>query len=73
MGGISEVITHKDTGILIEPRNARAIADAVINLLEDNDTRQKLAERGYRLIKRQYTIERTASTLINFFTTVLKQ
>lgn len=73
VGGISEVITHKDTGILIEPRNARAIADAVINLLQDNDTRQKLAEQGYSLIKSQYTIDKTASTLIEFFTMVLKQ
>jgi len=73
VGGIPEVITHKDTGILIEPKSARAIADAVINLLEDNDIRQKLAERGYNLIKNQYNIERIASNLQKFFATVIEQ
>lgn len=73
IGGIPEIITHKDNGILIEPRNAKAIADAVIKLLKDNDTKQKLAERGYNLIKRNYTIERTSYNLIKFFKTVLEQ
>ena len=72
VGGIPDVITHNLTGILIEPNNTQAIANAIINLLKDYNTQKKLAENGYNLIKNQYTMDITALNLLKLFKTVLR-
>lgn len=37
-----------DAGILIEPKNARKIADSVVSLIENDQVRNMLIERGHR-------------------------
>jgi glycosyltransferase involved in cell wall biosynthesis len=37
-----------DAGILIDPKNARKIADSVVSLIENDQIRNMLIERGRR-------------------------
>ena len=45
-GGISEVIEHNHTGILVTPRAPLKLKAAIIQLLENNKLRERLAEQG---------------------------
>ena len=45
-GGISEVIEHNHTGILVAPQSPLALKSAIIQLLEDNKLREQMAEQG---------------------------
>ncbi|GFO71902.1 teichuronic acid biosynthesis glycosyltransferase TuaC [Bathymodiolus japonicus methanotrophic gill symbiont] len=45
-GGISEVIEHDHTGILVAPQAPLEIKAAIIQLLEDSKLREKMAEQG---------------------------
>lgn len=42
--GVKEVIENDKSGVLVEPRNSRAISQAVVGLLQDNDLRKRIAE-----------------------------
>jgi glycosyltransferase involved in cell wall biosynthesis len=46
VGGIPEVVEDGATGRLVEPRNARALADGVARLLTDPSERQAMGRRG---------------------------
>ena len=46
VGGIPELVQDGKTGILVPPKDAHAIADAVIRLLEDKDLRNKMGENA---------------------------
>lgn len=48
IGGIPEIVEHEKTGLLVEPENTQALADAIGRLLEDDTLRNKLAEAGYQ-------------------------
>lgn len=51
-GGVSEAVEDKITGVLVDPKNVIEIADSIIELIENNDLRQKLGEQGKeRVIK----------------------
>ena len=58
--GCREVVIDKLNGLLVEPRNASALADAIYRLIVDKDMRVKFGAAGRLLAEREYS-----STLIN--------
>ena len=48
VGGLPEMVDHERTGILVPPRDERALADAVVSLLADPDRRRALGANGKR-------------------------
>lgn len=57
VGGVPEIITDKKTGVLIPPRDPRALADAIALLLNDTTATQKYAQAGLEDVQ-QFSQER---------------
>jgi glycosyltransferase involved in cell wall biosynthesis len=53
--GHLETIQHECTGLLVEPSNARAMADAVLELMNDPDLATRLASQGRRRAEIEYS------------------
>jgi glycosyltransferase involved in cell wall biosynthesis len=62
VGGIPDIITNNENGILIPPGSPEAIADAVILVMENSGLREKLIENGYDFV-RNHTAENQARKL----------
>ena len=45
-GGLLDSVDHGKTGLLVQPRDENAIADAIIQLLGDDDLRRRMGEAG---------------------------
>lgn len=45
-GGVLETVAHGETGLLIPPKDASAMANALITLLEDPDRRKRMGQAG---------------------------
>ena len=62
-GGIPEVVSHGVTGLLVPPRDHRALANAISALLKDPDLRERMGraglERAQRLFSAEQMIEKT--------------
>jgi len=50
-GGITEVVLPEKTGLLVEPKNPKQIADAVNRLLKDDKLRKKMGEEGRKRVE----------------------
>jgi glycosyltransferase involved in cell wall biosynthesis len=46
VGSIPEVVDHADNGFIVEPRDSRALAEAIINILKDPALKQRMSERA---------------------------
>src|SRR5262249_16560139 len=57
-GGIREVVFDGQNGLLVEPRDPRALADAIVRLLSDEGRRSTLASEGARIVRERFTVER---------------
>jgi len=55
-----------DAGILIEPKNARKIADSVVSLIENDQIRNMLIERGLRRVEK-FTWQKSAEAALAAF------
>ncbi len=55
VGGIPEIIEDGRSGVLVEPENVEALADAVLALLHDRARRESLAAAGYARVVKHFT------------------
>ena len=56
VGGLTEVIDHGVSGILVERRNPGRCADAVIDLMGDADRRRQLGQSAADFIAKKYSL-----------------
>lgn len=55
--GCREVVVAGETGLLVPPRNAAALADALETLLADPQLRARLAAAGRRRVESEFTVD----------------
>ena len=72
VGGIPELITNNETGILVPPENPRKLADAVNELLSDKEKAEKLATNGNVFVKNNMTWDVILPKYIQFYEDLLK-
>lgn len=58
VGGAPEVITDGETGLLVPPADAKAIAEAVLSLYRDPQRRSEIASAGQTSVRRRFTVPR---------------
>jgi glycosyltransferase involved in cell wall biosynthesis len=64
IGGIPALLEHETHALLLAPRNARAVSEAILRLLGDDALRQKLVHAAYRRAT-EFTVETCAEKLSN--------
>jgi colanic acid/amylovoran biosynthesis glycosyltransferase len=67
VSGIPEVIERGVTGLLVEPRDERDLADAIARLLDDSKLCDSLARKGRQLIEEKFDIRTNIERLIELF------
>jgi glycosyltransferase involved in cell wall biosynthesis len=63
-GGAPDVLVHRETGLLVPPRDARALAEAVLKLSLDRNLASRLAQRGQEAVREKYSAEAMARRTI---------
>ena len=66
-GAFPEMIQQTNGGVLVEPGNAQALADAFLALLLDRQQAQEMGSRGSQSVKSFYTARRMAQNTIKTY------
>ena len=64
--GLRDAVKHMQTGILVKPGNTKQLAEAITQLLTNNNLRNKLAENAHKHAQ-QYNWDNTTQTLLETF------
>ncbi|MCS6804970.1 MAG: glycosyltransferase [Acidobacteriota bacterium] len=57
VGGPAEIVVHEETGLLVPPRQADALAEAIDRLLNDGALRERLGRAGQQDVCRRFERE----------------
>jgi glycosyltransferase involved in cell wall biosynthesis len=64
VGAIPELIGDRRSGLLVEPRNAGSLADALAEIVDDGALRARLARAGYEIAMRDFEVEAAVDRLV---------
>jgi len=71
VGGIPEVITDNETGILIPPNDPKILENSINKLLVDDETSKRLADAGYEFVMNNLTWEILLPKYVKFYEDLL--
>ena len=57
VGGLRELITHDENGFVIEPDNPHALADKIIQLLDDPVLARRMGDKSREVVTRHFTMD----------------
>ena len=63
-GGITETIRNGETGLLVERGDAKALAEAIVSLLLNNEMRTKMGKAGRQRVSEFFSWERIIADLL---------
>ena len=63
IGGIPEMVVENETGFLVQPNDAAALADAIEKVIDDRLLAQKLGQAGYQRAQELFPIEKNVREL----------
>lgn len=66
-GGISDVISHRESGMLVDPSDASEFAEAMILLLRDRRLARSIGQEGHKTTCREFSWEAIAGKFLAFY------
>jgi phosphatidylinositol alpha-mannosyltransferase len=69
--GYAGLVTHGVEGLLVKPRDERALMSALLNLLNDKSMREKMGEKG-KLKASDYSWEVVAQKVMSYYQKLLQ-
>jgi glycosyltransferase involved in cell wall biosynthesis len=69
VGGIRETVVDGETGLLVPPRDAEALAERIVRLLDDRALAARLAAEASRRVER-YSTERTVAETLALYDSI---
>jgi len=67
VGGIPEVIIDRESGILVSPQNPNTLAEAIVDLLNDRELREKMGQQGRKIVEEKFSLERMIRDYENLY------
>jgi glycosyltransferase involved in cell wall biosynthesis len=72
-GSIPEVVHDKETGILVEPKNANALAEGILFMLDNHDFARRVAANARKLIETKYSLRHMVSRIEEIYNYLMRQ
>ncbi len=67
VGALPECVEHGQTGLLVPPRDMRALADAIVTLLRDNRLRHAMGENGRKKLEQEWAPDVVARKTVEVY------
>lgn len=73
VAGITDLIQSEETGLLVEPRDSLALAEAIKGLMGDEQRRKKLGNRARKKVEADFQIQQSTAKLATIFRTIVRK
>lgn len=70
-GGIPQMIRQEETGLLVPPKDAEALAEGLLKLLQDDELCQRLGDGARNKVEKEFGIEENMRKLIGIYESLL--
>jgi glycosyltransferase involved in cell wall biosynthesis len=71
VGGTPEIVVDGETGLLVPPRDPRALAAALRRLLDDPQLRERMGEAGFARVRERFSADAMTERMLAIYDEVL--
>jgi len=71
VGGNPEIVVHGETGLLVPPANADALASAILSILEDKEAASRFGNAGRKRVEERFSLDVMLKNYENLFEQVI--
>ena len=71
-GGIPEIVEDGVNGLLVPPRDARALARAIVDALKNDPLRSRMGAAGLARVQERFTVERMVAETVSVYARVAR-
>jgi glycosyltransferase involved in cell wall biosynthesis len=71
VGGNPEIVVHGETGLLVPPADAQALADAILSILEDEEMALRYGAAGKKRVEDKFELRKMVREYENLFERVI--
>jgi glycosyltransferase involved in cell wall biosynthesis len=71
VGAVPSVISHEQTGLLVPPSNADALACEIIRLLSDREFSEMLGRKGRQIVQERFSAEAMTTQYLKLYSEVI--
>lgn len=69
--GCREIVRHGENGLLVPARDVAALAEALRRLIEDEELRRRMGEKGREIAVAEFSVERVVSETLDVYRQLL--
>jgi glycosyltransferase involved in cell wall biosynthesis len=73
VGGIEDVVTNGQTGILVPPADARALSEAILRVYQNRGESEEMARRAKEMVWKNYSFSRTIERTEEVYKSLLEK
>jgi len=73
VGGVPEIITSGENGVLIHPQDPTALAKSVLTILQDKTYASKLGQSGRRTVVERFSAQRMALETVQLYESTINE
>lgn len=73
INGSREIITNGTNGLIVEPRNTETLEKAMLRMIDENSTRQQMAQHARQMIADRFEQGFVRSNLYSFYKQIMPQ
>lgn len=71
VGAVYDIVEDGETGLLVPKKDPVALADKVVELLDDHDLAARIVEAAYQRVKERFSLRATVEQLLEFYSKCL--
>jgi len=72
IGGVSEIVQHEKTGLLVRPGDVDGLSIAISRLIEDAELRLVLGQAAQENVNKNFSIEKHVSSIESIYNSLLR-
>lgn len=71
--GCREIVRHGENGLIVPMHDTDALAQAIMDLLKDGDSRRKMGRRGREIAEREFGIQTVVGQTLSLYESLLQK
>ncbi len=73
VGGLSEAIVHKQTGLIVEQENSRSLTDAIAYLISNQDEAVRMGRAGRSRVVETFSLEKCVDSYHRLYQSLISE